>query len=166
MKDERAQASVAAAWLIVANKPFYPLYVWWIAGRDAAFAATPTMAGAIFYLAVPVIARRADFLARVALVCVALVDTLFATKLFGAAAGTEAFLFPCALLAFVCFSPRDHISRRVLVALVFVAFLALHGRYGAALNGWPPQTAAKLLELDLYSAAALTAFLVWRFSRI
>lgn len=162
----RTEATVAVARLILANKPLYPFYVLWIAGAQAALASGLTMVPALFYVAVLILARRKALLARLVLVCGGLADTLFATKLFGATAGTEAFLTPCALLAFACFSPQEARVRRALVGVIFVAFLALHGRYGEALNGLSPMTAESLFALNVYSAAGLTFFIVWRFSRL
>lgn len=164
MDEARSGAAVSIAWLIAMNKPFYPLYVWWLAGADAAWGSLATLASAPLYLAVPLVARRRPFAARALLVAVGVGDTVFATKLFGAAAGTELFLVPCLLLACVCFSAEESRSRRGLAALVFVAFAVLHGRYGGALNGWSAETAAKLFDLNAYSAAGLSVFIVWRFA--
>lgn len=161
----RTQAAVAVAWLIVSNKPFYPLYVWYLAGAPAALASLWTIATAPLYVVVPLLARRSGALARLALPAAGLLDTLFATKLFGAAAGTELFLFPCALLGVVAFAPGEFRRSRALVGAVFLAFAALHGRYGAALGGFSPEKAALLFDLNAYSAAALTFFVAWRFSR-
>jgi hypothetical protein len=162
----RTQAAVAVAWVIAANKPVYPLYVWWLAGADAALGTLATMLGAPLYLAVPFLARRSAFGARALLVVVGLVDTLFITKLLGAASATELFLFACALLALVCFEAREHAFSRAATAIVFVSFVVLHGRYGAALNGWSDATAAKLVDLHAYSVASLAAFIGWRFARL
>jgi hypothetical protein len=163
--DARTAASVSLAWLIVFNKPFYPLYVWWLAGADAAWASAPTMIGGVLYLAIPFVAKRAPFAARAMLPLVGLADTLFATKLFGAAAGTELFLFDCALLGIVVFETREYLASRGVTAAIFLASVAMHGHYGAALSGWAPAEAARLFELNAYSAASLTAFIAWRFSR-
>ena len=163
--DARTAACVSIAWLIVFNKPFYPLYVWWLAGAEAAWASAPTMIGGLLYLAIPFVARRSALAARVMLPLVGLADTLFATKLFGAAAGTELFLFDCALLGVVAFDAGEYLATRGVAAAIFVASVALHGRYGAALCGWTPAEAARLFELNAYSAASLTAFIAWRFSR-
>lgn len=166
MAETRSQAAVSIAWLIALNKPFYPLYVWWLSGAEAAWNSIATMATAPLYLAVPFVARRRPFAARVLLVCVGLADTLFATKLFGASAGTELFLVPCLLLAYVCFGPQESRWRRGLAVVVLAGFAVLHGRYGAALNGWAPETAARLFDLNAWSAAGLSVFIVWRFAPV
>ncbi|MFO1115601.1 MAG: hypothetical protein U1E28_07960 [Beijerinckiaceae bacterium] len=164
LEETRSREAVSIAWLIALNKPFYPLYVWWLAGAEAAWGSVATMASAPLYLAVPFVARRKPFAGRFLLVAVGLADTLFATKLFGAAAGAELFLAPCALLAYVCFSADESRWRRALAACIFAAFGILHGRYGAALNGWSAETGAKLLDLNAWSAAGLSVFIVWRFA--
>ena len=97
--DARTSESVATAWIILANKPVYPLYVWWFAG-EGVLASTATMLTAPLYAAVILIARRSGFAARLALPLFGLADTLFATKLFGSPSGSGA--FPGALRVVGC----------------------------------------------------------------
>uniref|UniRef100_UPI0031015463 hypothetical protein n=1 Tax=Neorhizobium sp. EC2-8 TaxID=3129230 RepID=UPI0031015463 len=56
--DPRTQATVTVAWVIVANKPFYPLYVWYLVGNGVT-ASLGTLLAAPFFLAIPLIARHA-----------------------------------------------------------------------------------------------------------
>ena len=58
---------------------------------------------------------------------------MLATKLFGAAGLTELFFAPCALLAILPFRAEEAPIARGLTAVLFLAFVALHGRYGAPL---------------------------------
>ena len=92
--DGLTRATVNVAWLIVANKPFYPLYVWYLAGDPG-----PAVLGAAlslpFFAAVPLLANRSGLAARVALPVVGTVDTLLETRLLGQASGTELFFAPC-----------------------------------------------------------------------
>ena len=63
--DPLASANAAVAWVVVANKPFYPFAVWWFvgAGFEASLA---VLIATTFYAAVPFLARRASLAARVA----------------------------------------------------------------------------------------------------
>lgn len=161
--DPLASANAAVAWVVVANKPFYPFAVWWFvgAGFEASLAvliATP------FYAAVPFLARRASLAARVATPSIGLVDTLLATKVFGQGSGTELFLFACGLLAVLSFRPNEAWWSRGLIGLIFLAFVAIQLGGGAALCALPPDELRRMLELNMFSAASLFAFIGLRFA--
>jgi hypothetical protein len=160
----RTSASVATAWIILANKPIYPLYVWWFAG-EGMLASTATMLTAPLYAAVILLARRSGFAARVALPLVGLADTLFETKLFGGASGTELFLAPCALLAGLAFGEREIAWSRGLALLIGAAFVVLHGRFGAPLYPWSAPALGRLASVNAYAVASLSVFIAWRYPR-
>ncbi len=164
--DARAAACVSTAWLLLANKPVYPLYIWALIGADAASRSIATLALAPLYAGLPFLARRSKLGARIGLPLVGLADTLYATKLMGPGAGTEVFFAACLLLAIVGFRPGEAAIARALVILVFVAFVALHGRYGPPLQVWTPEEAARLSLLNLYGAASLLAFIGLRFAAV
>lgn len=159
-----ASASVAVAWIILANKPVYPIYVWWFAG-EGVLASTATMLTAPLYLAVILLARRSGFAARLALVLVGLADTLFETKLFGGASATELFLAPCALLAALAFGDDEIGWSRGLAVLIGAAFAVTHGRFGAPLHLWSAPALARLASVNAYAVVSLSVFIVWRFPR-
>ena len=54
--DELTQASVTVAWVIIANKPFYPLYIWWLVGSGVAVSLWSLVA-VPFFLLVPWLAH-------------------------------------------------------------------------------------------------------------
>ena len=163
--DGRTAACVSTAWIILLNKPTYPLTVWALIGAHAAALSLATIASAPLYALIPALASRSAWSARLALPLVGLADTLYSTKLMGPAAGTELFLFPCALLAIVGFSAGEAIASRTLVILIYCASLALHGRYGAPLEDWGAEDPARLFALNAFSAASLSAFIGLRFAR-
>ena len=164
--DSRTAASVATAWIVVVNKPLYPLYVWFLIGGHAAVLALATLAFVPLYAAIPYVAKRTGWGARLALPLVGLGDTLYATKTMGAGAGTELFLFVCVLLAIVGFAAREAIASRALIVVVYLVALALHGRYGGPLQAWTAEEQAALLPLNVVSVASLTAFIGLRFARV
>jgi hypothetical protein len=163
--DSRTAAVVTVAWVVVMNKPFYPFYVWWFVGGG--FPATLTaLIGTPFYAAVPFLARRAPFAARVALPVIGTLDSMLATKVFGRGSGTELFLFACAALAALSFRSDEAWPSRGLTAMIFLGFVAVHDFAGGALHDLPPEQLRRLLELNIFSAAALVAFIGLRFAGV
>lgn len=73
------QATVIAAWVIVFNKPFYPVHVWYLVGSGVT-ASFGTLLSAHLFLAIPFLARRSPFAARIALPLIGTFDTLFETN--------------------------------------------------------------------------------------
>ena len=159
MSDARTDASVTTAWVVVANKPFYPLYVWWLAGSDWR-ASLWTLAAWPLFAALPFLARRSPFAARAGLPLVGVADSAFACLMFGESSGVEAFFAPCAALAALSFSAAEAWTARALTALAFVVFAGLRYAAPAGLSPLSPV----LLNLNLFSAASLTAFVGLRFA--
>jgi hypothetical protein len=159
--DPLTAATVTVAWVIVANKPFDPLYVWWLTG-DGVLVSCWTMSAAPLFLLVILGARRHPLGARVAVPLVGMCDTLFETKLFGQDSGTELFLAPCIMLAAVSFYAGEKWWRRSLAALIFAAFALAHDRLGAALHAWSDRNLAALLDLNAFAVASLMAFIALR----
>ena len=164
--DERTQACLAVVWIILANKPLYPLYVWWLLGYDDAMRSLGTLLAAPAFAALIWLSRRNGFALRLGLVLLGLVDTLWATKWFGPAGGTELFLAPCAVLAMTGFRASEALAARALVIVIFVAFAGLHGRYGDSIVTMSAGAPAALFNLNAYAVASLIAFIGLRFARI
>lgn len=163
--DPLARAVATVAWVIVFNKPIYPLYVWYFVGNGVV-ASLATMFGLPLYLALPWLAQRSSLGVRLAFPLVALVDTLFATKLFGQGAGTEMFLAPAALIAALSYRAGEAWWARGVAALLFAGFVATHGQLGAALHEWSAADLARLAEVNAYAVASLTVFVIWRFAAL
>jgi hypothetical protein len=162
--DGRTEACVAVAWLVLVNKPLYPLTVWALIGADAATQSLAALAIAPFYAAVLWLAPRSGYGARVALPIVGLADTTIAAKVFGAGSGAELYLIACGALAVVSFSAREAMTSRALVIAVYAAFVLLQAGLGAPVEVWPPADLARFFALNAYSAASLAAFVGLRFA--
>ena len=163
--DTIASANAAVAWLVAANKPFYPVTIWWFVGGGFE-ASLATLIAAPLYAAVPFLAPRAPLAARVATPVIGLADTLLATKVFGTGSGTELFLFACGLLAALAFRPNEVWWSRILIGLIFVAFLVFQLIGGAPLYALPGDQLGRFLELNILSAASLFAFIGLRFAGV
>lgn len=163
IRDDRLEAIIALSWLIALNKPFYPLYVWYLTGEGVVWSCL-SMVAAPAYLAIAVLGRRHSLATRIAFPLVALADTLAETKLFGAASATELFLAPAALITALAFRPSEARIPRTLILILYVALIALHGRLGEPLYIWSDASLAHLRELNIFAVASLTVFTVWRFS--
>ena len=161
--DPLTSASVTTAWVVALNKPLYPLDVWWLVGSGVR-ASLFTLVALPLYAAIPYVARRWPDRARVGLTLVGVGDTALVTMLFGQSSGVAAFFIPCAALAALSFTGAEAWTSRALTALVFVVFTGLHLIAPTGLYRWPPAEAAVLLNLNLLSAASLTAFVGFRFA--
>lgn len=159
--DPLTSASVTIAWVIFGNKPFYPLYVWWLTGSGVAMSCW-SMAAAPVFLLIALGARRYPLAARIGVPLTGTLDTLFETKLFGYGSGTELFLAPCVMLAAISFYAEEKWWQRGLAAFVFACFAAAHGRLGAALHVWSDRDLAALFDLNAFAVASLMAFVALR----
>lgn len=163
--DPLTQATVTVAWVILLNKPFYPLYVWWLVGSGVQ-ASLGTLASVPFFLLIIYLGPRNPLAARIALPLVGAVDTLFETKLFGYGSGTELFLAPCIMLVALSFHTQEKWWQRGMAGLLFVVFFAAHSRLGAALHGWPPSELATLFDINVFAVVSLMAFVAIRYAGV
>jgi hypothetical protein len=161
--DPLTQATVTIAWVIVFNKPFYPVYIWYLVGNGVA-ASCATLLAVPLFLAIPFIARLSPFAARLALPVVGTLDTLFETKLFGQGSGTELFFGACIMLAALSFVSDEKWWQRGTAAFVFAVFLFAQYFLGPPLHVWSDPDLAILLRLNTFSVACLMAFIAIRYA--
>lgn len=144
------------ALLVASNQPFYPLYVYWLVSDQIApvlltFLSTP------FFLAVPALARVSPLAGRALLPLAGIANTVLCARLLGTASAVEVFLFPCLVLALVLFRPRERPLALALAGLAFLAFTALHDRYGPPMVLYSADEYRAFVRLNAVSAAMLTA---------
>jgi hypothetical protein len=159
--DPLTAAAMSVAWVIFANKPFYPLYVWWLVGSGVETSLW-TLVAAPFFLIIALSARRYPLAARIGVPLAGTIDTIFETKLFGAGSGTELFLAPCIMLAAVSFHAGEKWWQRGMATVIFCAFAATHSRLGTAIHVWSDKDLAVLLNLNAFAVASLMAFIALR----
>ena len=159
----QASASATTAWIVAANKPIYPLYVWYFAGSGL-WAASLTAITLPLYIGLALLLRSRPKVLRFGVPALGIFDTVLATKLFGAASGAELFFVPCLMLATLAPETGETRASRTLVATIFLVALALHGRYGPPLHVWDADALDRLREVNSVSVACLCAFLGWSFA--
>lgn len=153
------------ALLVASNQPFYPLYLRWLVSEDIG-ASFYTFLSTPFFLAVPALARRNTLAARALLPLAGIGNTMLCARLFGVQSAVEIFLIPCAVLALLLFRPRERVVGFAIVALAFLCFLFLHGRYGVPIVLYDAEEYQALMRLNAVSAAALTACAALVFSNV
>jgi hypothetical protein len=163
--DPLTRATVTIAWVIVLNKPFYPFYVWYLVGNGAV-AALGTLLSAPLFLAIPFMARRFPLAARVALPLVGTFDTLFETKLFGHASGTELYFAACIMLAALGFRFDENWWQRGLAGVVFVVFTFSRIVIGPPLGVWSDADLETLFNINALAVASLTTFIALRYAGV
>lgn len=163
--DPLTQATVTIAWVICLNKPFYPVYVWYLVG-DGVVASLGSVLAAPVFLAIPFIARHSPVIARISLPIVGALDTLFETRLFGQSSGTELFFGACIMLAAVSFRREEKWIQRCVAALVFAIFLLSRQAGGPPFHAWSDADLAVLLDLNIFAVACLMALIAMRYTGV
>lgn len=153
-------ATSLTAFVIGANGPFYPFYLYLMIG-SAALPALLTMFASPFFLAIPFLARRYPRAGRVALPVLGTINTIWCIKLLGMESGVALFLLPCIGLAGLSFTLAERRLSLSLLALPFASFLwQTHGPgMGAPLLSFTPAQDAALRALNIASVGTLTAFI-------
>ena len=158
--DPRVAAANLIAMMVAWNQPFYPLYLWWIAGAHAVVGLPDTLS-CVAFAAVPWIARRSSLLGRVALTVFGLGNVVFCLWVLGEPSGIGLLLFPCAMLSAMLFRWRERWVMMTLTALPLGMWLLLRGRLGAPWAVFSADEYASLFYLNAVSAGSLMVFFAW-----
>lgn len=160
----KAAAARAVAWLVIANKPFYPFYIWWLTGEGLLLAFITALSAPLYFGAIR-LARRDTRWVRAGVPVLGMADTVIATKLFGGASGVELFAVPCAMLIAMAFVSSEARHVRILAGLLFGSVVILHAFNAAVLPLWDAGKISALVSMHVISVAALSLFIVLRFTR-
>lgn len=161
--DPLTRATVTVAWVIFLNKPFYPLYVWYLVGHGIT-ASLATLISAPFFFAVVLVAKRSPLASRILLPAVGTLDTAFETTLFGQGAGTELFFAACIMLVALSFRPQEKIWQYAMTIFVFCVFVASRTFNGQPWYPWSAGELSTLLNLNIFAVASLLAFIALRYA--
>lgn len=161
--DPLTSAAMSVSTVIALNKPIYPLYVWWLA-PDALKASVWTAVSFPIWIALPFLARKNPYLARVGLVAAGTIDTAGIGMTLGDGTGAWLFLFACLMLAAMSFEAAEVWTKRIAIAAIFVVFGLAYGRFPVGLAGaFSPESVSTLFKLNAFGAAALLAFIGLRY---
>lgn len=156
--DPLARASSAIATFILSNQPFYPLYIYLLAGGRF-WPSLLTLLSSPFFAAVPWLMRKHALAGKWLLIGASLGNTLVAIKALGPESGLELFFFPCAVLGALIFGTYEGKSVWIAAVLPIALFLALRGRYGAPFEIFTCAEYGSLLTLHAVSAGAICVFI-------
>jgi hypothetical protein len=157
--DQATNAANIIALLVGSNGPFYPLYVWLLM-PGAGLASLATMAASPLFLLVPWLSRRHAAGARAALPAIGIANTIWTCALLGPGTGVAAFVFPCLVLALLCW--RERLVMLGMLGMGLLAQQALLHWPWAPLSGLGIESQAALQALNATSAGCLLAFMVLR----
>ena len=156
--DPLANVAGTIAFVVACNQPFYPLYLYAIAGTEA-WPSWLTLLSTPFFLAVPVVARRNSLAGRAILPLAGIANTVLSVKLIGTASGVELFLVPCLLLGAILFRPSERAIMIPIVSLPFVAYIGLDWNLGPPLQLYSVDEYSSIFSVHALSVAALTVLI-------
>jgi hypothetical protein len=159
--DPLAEAGNWFAITIGTHLPFWPLYVWWSAGRQAFPTALLTMALAPVFLAIPPLSRRSGLLGRIAMPVAGVANTVWTVWLLGTASGTELFLMPCAAVAALLFRRGERWLMVVLTLLPLAVWYGLRDHAPPPLHHYDAGAASRLFTLNAISIGVLICLFGW-----
>lgn len=163
--DALTAASITIAWVVALNKPFYPLYVWWLTGDGVSSSPTAVLA-APFFAAVALMGRKNPLAVRVGVPLIGIIDTVLAGMFMGQATGTELYFAACMLLIALNFREDEKWLQRGMAVFGFAAFVIFHGRFTLMDTGWSAEDVASLLTLNAFSVASLMTFIALRYAGV
>ena len=155
--DPISDAANTVALVIAGNQPFYPIYLFAIAGEKG-WPSLLTWFSTPLFLAVPALGRRNSVAGR-ALLCIAgLGNTAISNLALGGASGIPLFYLPCLILCLALFGRGERLVQAGLVGTTVAITLAL-GRIPAWLGAFSPEELYSLQRVHGFSVACLTLFL-------
>jgi hypothetical protein len=158
--DPHVSATNTIAMVLAWNQPYYPLYLWWIVGRDA-WVGIPDIFSGLLFFAVPAITRRSPMLGRVALIVFSVANVAFCSMMLGEPAGIQLLYLPCGMLAAMLFSWRERSVMLAMTALPLLTWWATRTRLDIPPVRLTPEAYASLFTLNAVSAGALMMFFGW-----
>lgn len=157
--DPPTHAVNMIALLVGSNGPFYPAYVW-LLEPAAGPASLATIAASPFFLLIPWLSRRRAIAAHAALPAIGIANTIWTCAVMGPGTGVAAFIFPCLLLALLCWRTRT-VMLGVLAAGLAAQQILLHWPW-SPLSGLGMDRQVALQALNAMSAATVAAVIVFQ----
>ena len=152
--DRLVRASNQIALIVAASQPFYPIYVWWIAGADA-WPTLFTLLSTPLFLAVPALSRVNGIAGRALLPLAGIANTILAAVLMPPSVGVLLFLGPILMIASLQFRAAERWAGWLIAALAGAVYFGLDTGISWALVTVAPSVAAQLVTLNAISAGSL-----------
>jgi hypothetical protein len=146
------------ALVIVANQPFYPLYVLGAIERPEPWTLLTFLSTPLF-AAVPAVARRSARAGRLLLALTGIANTVLATAVLGPSSGVLLFLIPCALIVAACFHVEERWLAAGLLGLALALYLGIERWQIVPLCQCSPEEASSLTQLHAISVSALVVLI-------
>ena len=159
--DPLVEAGNWVALTIGSHLPFWPLYVWWSAGREAWPSALLTVTLTPVFLLIPWLSRYNGLAARVATPVVGVANTAFTIWVLGPSSGTALFFAPCTALAALLFRRRERWLMLALTTLPLIAWYVLLYFPPTPVHHYGALAAERLVELNTISIVVLISFFGW-----
>ncbi len=158
--DPLTAATCLMAFVIGANGPFYPFYLYLSIGAAAAPSLLTMLASPLF-LTIPLLARRHSRAGRIALPVLGTLNTIWCVKLLGMASGVALFLLPCVSLAALSFTADERRLSLAVLALPFAFYVwQIYGQgVGTPFLSFTAAQNAALTLVNAASVGTLTAFI-------
>jgi hypothetical protein len=148
------------------NTPLYPLFVWWLAGRDLAVRGLWAMWVFVPFMLVPSLARRSPVAARLLLVAAATANTVGCLFLYGAASGVFLFLIPCSALAALLFRVTERRAMAAAIAFPLAAYVWWRVGVGVPVDCAATAAGSALFGMNAASVGSISLFFGIVFSRL
>ncbi|WP_350356118.1 hypothetical protein [Acidisoma cladoniae] len=159
--DPLVQLSNWAALTVGSHLPFWPLYIWWAAGRQAFPTSLLTVSLTPLFLAMPWLSRRSSLYGRIGMPLVGIGNTILTVWILGENSGTGLFLAPCAVLAVMSFRYSERWIMLCVGLLPVVVYYVIWSHPPVALHNYDPGALRSLFELNALSVGVLIVLFGW-----
>ncbi len=163
--DPYVAACNKIAMVLAWNQPYYPIYLWWIVGKDA-WVGVPDAFSGFLYLAIPALTRRAPLSGRVAMIVLSVTNVVFCSMMLGEAAGIQLLLLPCGMLGAILFNWRERFVMLGTTSLPLGAWLLTRRWLNICPVTFSPDAYRSLFTLNAVSAGTLMIFFGWMLAGI
>ncbi len=155
--DPITDAANTVALVIAGNQPFYPIYLFAIAGEKG-WPSLLTWFSTPLFLAVPAVGRRNSLAGRALLCLAGLGNTAISNVSLGGASGIPLFYLPCLILCLALFGRGERLVQTSLIATTVTITLAL-GHISPWLGAFSQEEIQSLQRVHGFSVGCLTLFL-------
>jgi hypothetical protein len=163
--DKLTETGNFIALVLAWNAPFYPFYIWLIAGAAALPASLLTALSLPVMAVVPAVSRRSGLAGRALLCLAGTGNSVWCSWVLGEPAGVALFLLPCIMLAALLFRASEWPVYAPLAALPLACGWFMPGHMPPPPHVYTAEQYSHLLNMNAASVGILIAFLGYLFAR-